>query len=152
MNKEIKASALQFQLKAVGDDIQIEDYGSTFGGEPDSHGDIIAKGAFTDSLKARMPKMLYQHNKSQFAGKWTDAAEDNHGLYLKGRFMNTPLSQQAYTECKEGVLDSMSIGFATLDDDYDPTTRIRTLKTIDLYEVSLVTFPANPNATISEVR
>ncbi len=152
MKQEIKTSALHFELKAVGDEIQIEGFGSTFGGQPDSYGDIIEKGAFADSLKKRMPKMLYQHNSQQIAGKWLDAAEDNHGLYLKGIFIDTPISQQAYAECKAGVIDSMSIGFATLDSDFDPNTGIRTLKTLDLFEVSLVTFAANSNALISAVK
>jgi uncharacterized protein len=87
MTKEIKVSAFQFELKAAGDAFQIECYGSTFGGQPDTYCDVIEKGAFADSLKKRMPKMLSRHNTGQLAGKWTDAVEDNQGLYLTGIFI-----------------------------------------------------------------
>lgn len=140
------------QVKADGTAGTLEGYGSSFGGDPDSYGDVIAKGAFSASLRQRMPKMLYQHDSAMIAGVWDTAEEDNHGLFLKGRFINTPLSQQAREECAAGALDSMSIGFSTNDQDYDPKTGIRTLKDINLYEVSLVTFPANQNALIGAVK
>ena len=85
-------------------------------------------------------------------GTTSSAEEDNHGLFLKGRFITTPLSQQAREECAAGAIDSMSIGFATNDYETDPKTGVRTLQDISLYEVSLVTFPANENATISAVK
>jgi hypothetical protein len=78
---------------------------SPHNGKPDAVGDIIAKGAFADSIAQSMPKMLYQHNSGMIAGVWKQASEDNHGLYLKGNFINTPLSQQAREECKEGALN-----------------------------------------------
>jgi HK97 family phage prohead protease len=140
------------RVKTDADTGQISGYGSTFGGAPDSYGDVIAPGAFKSSLKQRTPKMLYQHDSGMIAGIWDSAEEDNHGLFLKGHFINTTTSQNAYEECKAGAIDSMSIGFSTLDQDYDPNTGIRTLKEIDLYEVSLVTFAANQNALISAVK
>ena len=84
----------EMQVKADGDAGTIEGYGSTFGGDPDAYGDIVAKGAFADSIARTMPKMLYQHGSGKHAGIWKQGAEDNHGLYLKGNFINTLLSQQ----------------------------------------------------------
>ena len=140
------------RVKTDADTGTITGYGSTFGGAPDSYGDVIAPGAFKSSLKLRMPALLYQHDTDRIAGIWDSAEEDNHGLFLKGHFINTTTSQNAYEECKAGAISSMSIGFSTLDQDYDPNTGIRTLKEIDLYEVSLVTFAANTNALISAVK
>ena len=142
----------EMEVKTDGDAGTIQGYGSTFGGDPDSYGDIIAPGAFKASLKQRMPKMLYQHDSGLIAGVWDSAEEDNHGLFLKGHFIPTTVSQNAYQECLAGALDSMSIGYRTNDQQYDPKTGTSTLTDITLYEVSLVTFPANENATISAVK
>jgi uncharacterized protein len=97
-------------MKMDGDNGQLEGYASTFGENPDAVSDIVTKGAFADSIAKATPKMLYQHNSGQIAGVWNEAAEVNHGLYLKGHLINTPPSQQAREEYKEGALDSMSIG------------------------------------------
>ncbi|UEM08073.1 HK97 family phage prohead protease (plasmid) [Skermanella rosea] len=153
MTHEIKTFAFEFETKQ--DDagqMLVEGYGSTFGGDPDAYGDVVAKGAFKESLKTRMPKMLYQHHPHRIAGVWDEAKEDGKGLYLKGHFINTTLGRDAYEEARSGALDSMSIGFSCTSADYDEKKGTRTLKGIELYEVSLVTFPANSNALITGVK
>lgn len=153
MRTEIKTYRFtDMQVKADGDALAIEGYGSTWGGEPDSYGDVVAKGAFKDSLKSRMPKMLYQHRSDKLCGVWEEAKEDGKGLYLNGRFINTTVGRDAYEEAKSGALDSMSIGFRTLADEHSKDGKVRTLTKIDLFEVSLVTFPANGNALITGVK
>ncbi|MGE4043328.1 MAG: HK97 family phage prohead protease [Acetobacteraceae bacterium] len=154
MTKEIKAFRIaEMQVKAADDGSHtISGYGSTFGGEPDSYGDIVSAGAFAASLKERMPKMLYQHRSDQLAGVWTKAYEDTKGLYLEGKFLTTPIGNQAYEECKAGALDSMSIGYSTIQSAWNDDTNIRTLIELKLWEVSLVTFPANENAIITNVK
>jgi HK97 family phage prohead protease len=152
MQHEIKTFAFEFEAKQDGDVMTIEGYGSTFGGDPDSYGDIVAKGAFKDSLKARLPKMLYQHDPRKLCGVWTEAKEDSKGLFLRGSFIDTTLGRDAYVEAKSGALDSMSIGFSCSSADYDEKKGTRTLKQINLFEVSLVTFPANTNALITGVK
>jgi HK97 family phage prohead protease len=83
MKHEIKAFAFEFEAKEDGDAMTLQGYGSTFGGEPDSYGDVIAKGAFGDSLKARTPKMLYQHDPRRICGVWDEAKEDSKGLFCE---------------------------------------------------------------------
>ncbi len=129
----------------------VEGWASTFGNK-DQGADIILPGAFTKSLATRNPKMLWQHNSDELIGVWDAAKETDRGLYVKGRFADTPRGNEAYTLAKMGALDSMSIGYSTLDYEYDPKTGTRTLKELELWEVSLVTFPMNEMATITNVK
>jgi HK97 family phage prohead protease len=139
------------ELKAGEDDRTVEGWASTFGNK-DAGNDVILPGAFTASLTGRTPKMLWQHDTNELIGIWDVAKETDRGLYVKGRFADTPRGNEAYTLAKMGALDSMSIGYSTLDYDYDPKTGTRTLKKVELWEVSLVTFPMNDQATITGVK
>lgn len=139
------------ELKAGDEDRTVEGWASTFGNK-DGGNDIIVSGAFADSLKGRMPKMLWQHDTGELIGVWDTAKETDAGLYVKGRFADTPRGNEAYTLAKMGALDSMSIGYSTLDYDYDPKTGVRTLKKLELWEVSLVTFPMNEQAKVTLVK
>lgn len=153
MKHETKTFAFEdIDVKEDGGALVIVGYGSTFGGEPDSYNDVVSKGAFAGSLAKRKPKMLYQHDARRLCGVWDEVREDGKGLHLKGRFINTTLGRDASEEAKSGALDSMSIGFRTLADETDRKTGIRTLNEVDLFEVSLVTFPANAAAVITDVR
>jgi HK97 family phage prohead protease len=129
----------------------VEGWASTFGNK-DLGGDIILPGAFADSLKDRKPKMLWQHNTDQVIGVWDTATETDQGLYVKGRILDTTLGNDAYKLAQAGAIDSMSIGYSTIDANTDYDTGIRTLKKLELYEVSLVTFPMNEKATITAVK
>ncbi|WP_020471476.1 HK97 family phage prohead protease [Zavarzinella formosa] len=139
------------ELKTDDEARTVEGWASTFGNK-DAGDDIILSGAFTASLAVRKPKMLWQHDTGELIGMWDAATETEKGLYVKGRFADTPRGNEAYTLAKMGALDSMSIGYSTLDYDYDPKTGTRTLKKLDLWEVSLVTFPMNEQATITTVK
>lgn len=129
----------------------VEGWASTFG-NVDSDDDIILPGAFAASVKDRMPKMCWQHDSRQLPGIWTEAYETPQGLYVKGKLLPTTLGNDAYELLKAGAIDRMSIGYSPKDFHYDTTTGIRTLKQIDLWEVSLVTFPANDMARITNVK
>ena len=129
----------------------VEGWASTFGNK-DGGDDIILPGAFAESLTARKPKMLWQHNSDELIGVWDASTETKQGLYVKGRFADTPRGNEAYTLAKMGALDSMSIGYSTIDAVWDHDTGIRTLKKLELWEVSLVTFPMNERATITNVK
>jgi HK97 family phage prohead protease len=129
----------------------VEGWASTFGGI-DSYGDTIVPGAFAESIKIRKPKMLWQHDSRQVIGVWDSATETEHGLYIKGHILDTTLGNDAYKLAKAGAIDSMSIGYAVKESTYDQKTGIRSLKKIDLWEVSLVTFPANEDAAITMVK
>jgi Escherichia/Staphylococcus phage prohead protease len=127
---------------------EFEGHGAIFG-NVDLGGDTILPGAFKSLNSGRMPKMLYQHDQTKIAGLWTAMHEDSRGLYVKGRLINTPIGNQAYVEMKEGALDGLSIGYETVDSE---GRNPRKLKEVNLWEVSLVTFPMNQAATIEAVK
>lgn len=151
-------SAPVLEIKKLKDDGEFEGYGSTFGGEPDSYGDIIAPGAFADSLAAHtaagtMPKMFWQHNRDEPIGKWTEAVEDEKGLFLRGRLnMEVQRAREAHALLKNRDIDGLSIGYRIKEYKVDTETGIWTLEKLDLKEVSVVSIGANENATITSVK
>lgn len=153
--REVRSYALQ--IKATGDDGSVEGYGSVFG-ERDSYDDVIAVGAFVDSLKAHkaagtMPAMLWQHDGAKPIGIWTEMVEDSKGLRIKGQLaLETTLGKEAHALLKMGALNGLSIGFVSKQWAYDRDTDVRTLTEVDLWEVSLVTFPANGKARVTNVK
>lgn len=145
-------SAVQLDVKAVSDSGAFEGYGSVFNNE-DTGGDIIVPGAFKDTLAKRQVKMLWQHDPTMPIGKWTELAEDSNGLLCKGRlFLNVRAGQEAHALMSEGAIDGLSIGYRAKSSQFDKTTGIRRLSAVDLYEVSVVTFPANESARVSMVK
>ena len=153
--REVRNYALQ--IKATGEDGSVEGYGSVFGVR-DSYDDVIAGGAFAGSIKAHksegtMPAMLWQHDASQPIGIWTDMTEDAKGLHIKGKLaLDTVKGKEAHALLKMGALNGLSIGFVSKQWAYDRETDVRTLTEIELWEVSLVTFPANEKARITNVK
>lgn len=150
MNITHKSVKFDFSIKGDGDSRVVEGYGAVFG-NIDSTGDIITQGAFAESLSRRMPKMLYQHWSEKLIGRWDEAHEDSRGLYLKGTLAKTVLADEAYELLKMGALDGMSIGYSANDYEHDDKG-VRTLKKVELWEVSLVTFPANTQARVTGVK
>lgn len=146
-----------FECKAVNDDGTFEGYGSVFG-VVDSYKEVVAAGAFGESLAAlktqgRMPALLWQHRAGEPIGVYTEMREDTVGLHVKGRLaLKTARGAEAHELLKMNALSGLSIGFMTREDSYDKVTGIRTLRKLDLWEVSLVTFPANDAARISSVK
>ena len=145
-------------VKSISDTGEFEGYGSVFGVK-DSYSDIIVPGAFQKSLttwgeKGRLPALLGQHNMSEPIGIYTEMREDETGLYVKGRLLidDDPLAKRAHAHMKAGSLTGMSIGYMLDDYEYDKEKGIWILKAIDLWEVSLVTFPANDEARITDVK
>ena len=146
-----------FEIKAVNADGTVEGYGSVFGVR-DNYDDVIAKGAFVQSLKGHkaagtMPAMLWQHDADKPIGVWTEMVEDEKGLRIKGQLaMETVKGKEAHALLKMGALNGLSIGFMSKEWAYDRETEVRTLTAIDLWEVSLVTFPANEKARVTNVK
>ena len=146
-----------------------EGYGSVFGTE-DSYGDVVAKGAFDASLRRwreerqRLPPMLLQHGgwlggaeDLVPVGVWDEMREDDHGLYVKGRLLalDSDLGKRVHAAMLAGALDGLSIGFQTRDVAYGKEGTdepARTLKAVDLWEVALVTYPANSDARVTQVK
>ncbi|MCP4597788.1 MAG: HK97 family phage prohead protease [Neptuniibacter sp.] len=146
------------KIKSVNDAGEFEGYGSVFGVK-DSYSDIVIKGAFSKSLseweeKERLPALLWQHKISEPIGIYTEMKEDENGLYVKGRLLidDDPLAKRAHAHMKVGSLGGLSIGYVLNDYEYDSEKDAFILKDIDLWEVSLVTFPANDEARISDVK
>lgn len=132
---------------------QISGYGSVFD-SVDEGNDLIVKGAFDKSLASgRHPKMLWQHSQENIIGVWNSVKVDDHGLKLKGTILqDVAKGAEALTLLKAGALDGLSIGYRTKDYAVDAKTRIRSLKEVDLFEISLVTFPMNTEATVTDVK
>jgi HK97 family phage prohead protease len=141
-----------FKIKAVSEDGLFSGYGSVFG-VIDSYKEVVAPGAFAESLSQRTPALLWQHRSGEPIGVYSALREDQTGLYVEGKLaLKTARGAEAYELLKMGAISGLSIGFVTRDDSYDRVTGIRTLKKVDLWEVSLVTFPANDAARVSGVK
>lgn len=132
-------------------------YASVFG-VLDEHGDRVAPGAFTESLKgwqqkSQMPKLLWQHKANEPIGMWNYMKEDDQGLYVEGRLLlDIQRAKEAYALLKASVLDGLSIGYRVVESYRCPETHQRVLTKLELLEVSLVTFAANPHARIRQVK
>lgn len=151
-----------FAIKRLEDDEPVfEGYGSVFGTE-DAYGDVIAPGAFAKSLQAwqargKWPKMLLQHGGMTAEdlvpiGKWEEMHEDTRGLFVRGRLfaLQTDRAKATYAALEAGELDGLSIGYVTRQSRRDGDVRV--LTEIDLWEVSLVTFPASDPARVTDVK
>lgn len=146
-----------FELKALNEDGTFEGYGSVFGVK-DSYDEIVAPGAFAESLNQQkssgtLPAMLWQHRSAEPIGVYTSMVEDHLGLKVSGQLaLATVRGAEAYALLKMKAISGLSIGFNTREDSFDRVTGIRTLKKVDLWEVSLVTFPANESARVQGVK
>jgi len=124
----------------------------------DQQRDIVIKGAFSKSLRAwhlsgKKPKILWQHNAHQPIGLWHTLKQDDYGLYVEGQLaLGVRRANEVYILLKEGVLDSLSIGFRPIEAVEDRLRKARLLLDIDLIEISLVTFGANPRALVHQVK
>ncbi len=124
---------------------RIEGYASLFG-QRDRGGDTVLPGAYAGAL-ARLEaaggrvRMLWQHDATQPIGVWDEVVEDARGLRVKGRLLqDVARAREAAVLIAAGALDGLSIGYRTLRAESDPRGG-RRLVELDLWEVSLVTFP-----------
>lgn len=154
-----------------GDFGYFKGYGSTFGGKPDSYGDIIKYGAFTETILKGGKfglgiKMLKNHNPNDTIGIYPVTSENQKGLKVEGTIqIKTVAGNDTYLLMKMGAINALSIGWEPLREDskgkripieeaieWDDKLNTRTLKLIDLWEISPVTFPANDRAVITDVK
>lgn len=128
-------------------DLAIEGYASLWG-VADLNGDVVAKGAFGASLAAagvRGVRMLHQHEGRSVIGVWDEMVEDDRGLRVRGRIMDWSAEARfAQALSRAGALDGLSIGFRSQRARREG--RLRVLVEVELWEVSLVTFPMLPGA------
>lgn len=138
------------EVKAAADGgWEVAGYASTWGGEPDSYNDVVAKGAFLESILKRSVKLFYQHLEP--IGKALELTEDDRGLFGRFSILDTTTGTDAHKLAKAGVIDQLSIGYRTLDAEYREDG-VRVIKKADLFEVSLVPIPANQSAVITSVK
>jgi uncharacterized protein len=153
-NKET-GGCLELDIKAITEDGTFTGYASLFG-VTDLGGDSVQPGAFTKSLKAKPAskvKMLRGHDTSEPIGVWTSIVEDARGLKATGQLiLDTVKGRETYALLKAGALDGLSIGYRTKKETFDRTKNVRMLNELELHEISIVTFPMLPTATISRVK
>ena len=150
----ISYKSAQFEMKREPDqDGFFEGYASVFG-VVDQGMDVVERGAFTKSLgSGRKVKMLWQHDQAQPIGVWDEIREDERGLFVKGRVLKeVQKGREAQALLKAGAMDSMSIGYKTIEAMDEADGRVRKLLEIDLFEISLVTFPMLPDAIVTDIK
>ena len=140
---------------SLASDGTVEGYASLFG-EVDQARDMVMPGAFTQTLKQRGLRkipMLFQHDPSEPVGVWLDLHEDFRGLWARGRLIpDVARARELLTLVQEGAIDGLSIGYRTVRGQIDPRTRIRKLYQVDLWEISIVTFPLLAGARVRAVK
>jgi HK97 family phage prohead protease len=142
--------SLQFKADDVDQKERIfKGYASTY--DLDSGGDIIVKGAFAKSLEANKVKVLWQHKTDVPIGRPLLMREDEKGLYVEAKISQTTAGNDAMTLLMDGVIDSMSIGYITKESEFR-NDGVRLLKEVDLFEFSLVSYPMNDKAVITQVK
>ena len=145
------------EVKAIAQDGTFTGYASVFG-LLDSQNEIVERGAFTRTLakwraKNFSPAMLWMHDPTQPIGLWIAMAEDESGLVVQGRLaLGTQKGAEAYELLKMKALTGLSIGYRVITSRIDSKRKARVLTDVDLFEVSLVTFPANDAARVNGVK
>ncbi|MHA3914579.1 HK97 family phage prohead protease [Halovulum sp. GXIMD14793] len=151
----LSAPALETKYCQLGGDIALKDctiegYASLFGAE-DQGGDIVERGAYAGSLNRKAAqgiKMLWQHDPTRPIGVWDVIREDKKGLYVRGRLLSeVQAGREALALLEAGAIDGLSIGYRTLQAAKSASGG-RKLLEVDLWEVSVVTFPMLPEARV----
>ncbi len=140
-------------ISALGRD-EFEGYASLFN-VADGAGDVVVPGAYARSLKRRPPprvRLLYQHFAHEPIGVWEEIREDARGLYVRGRLTEEVMRAREVGELiRAGALDGLSIGFRAVRARRDARTHLRTLLEIELWEISVVTFPLLPGSEVTAI-
>lgn len=160
MRSERPASAgerkfVGLRLDEVEPDGVFSGYASLFG-HVDLGKDVVEKGAFAASLKARGTagiRMLFQHDPAEPIGHWTEIREDARGLFVRGRLnRDVARAREVLSLMRGGALDGLSIGFRPVRTRKDKASGVRRILEADLWEISVVTFPMLPDARIDMVK
>ncbi|MEM6940553.1 MAG: HK97 family phage prohead protease [Pseudomonadota bacterium] len=140
-------------VRAVEGGTEISGYASLFGAV-DQGGDVVEPGAYGVSLAAvaaagRSIKMLWQHDPAQPIGVWDEIHEDEKGLFVRGRILaSVEKGREAVALIQAGAIDGLSIGYRTVKATKNNKGQ-RLLSELELWEVSLVTFPMLPSARVA---
>lgn len=154
----MKHKDFDFQVKSVDESGEFSGYLSVFNAV-DSYREAVMPGAFEDSInkwkaKGRNVPILWQHRSAQPIGPFTSLKEDDHGLHVEGRLLvkDVQQSREAHALMKANVISGMSIGYDPIGEELDKDNGVVKLTKIDLWEGSIVTFPANDDARIESVK
>lgn len=150
---ETKNVAAQLEIKADKQGL-VTAYASVFG-NVDSYGDIVQKGAFTKTLLESKSKIkaLRDHDFYRIAGKPVEVEQDNTGLLTVTKMMPTDIGRETLILIEENAIEELSIGYQTVQADYDDRTGGRNLRELKLFEYSFLGFPAaNPLALVQSVK
>ena len=155
----LKVRDLDLSIKAKPDSKgRFSGYASVWG-IPDVYRETVAPGAFTESLAATKAKgrtlpILWQHRTAEPIGQWDELREDDRGLYGEGTLWTdeAPYARLAQRGMTAGCVTGLSIGYFIQDDSFDEVKRLRTLKRVDLREVSVVTDPALEDARVDTIK
>jgi len=139
------------EIRTAGDRLQVAGYASVFE-EKNSYGEVVRYGAFAESLSSgRQVRFLFNHDPAAVIGRILEIQEDEKGLFFVAEFLSeVEQARNVYQMLKNKAIDGVSIGFIATDDDYQ--NGVRFVKKAELWEISIVTFPACHSARINEVR
>jgi HK97 family phage prohead protease len=142
------------EIKSINADGAFAGYASVFD-VVDSQRDVVRPGAFRASLKTRTQpvRLLWQHQWEQPIGVIDALFEDKNGLYMKAHLLlDVAQAREAYALMKAGVVKGLSIGYTVKQAKRDPDTGVRQLLAVEVWEISLVTLPANEAAQVTVVK
>lgn len=143
------------ELKALDEYGRFAGYASLFG-NVDNQQDVMQRGAFAEILQQKLPseiKLLWQHQMHEPIGQIEELFEDERGLYMEGRLLlSVQRGREAYDLMKIGALKGLSIGYRPVKYDIDAQSGVRLLQQVELFEISVVTFPANVQAGVTVVK
>ena len=154
-NTEPTVASVFAPRTTIEPDGTVEGYASLFG-EIDQARDMVMPGAFAQTLKQRGLRkipMLFQHDPAEPVGVWLEITEDFRGLRARGRLIPDVMrAKELLALLKAGAVDGLSIGYRTVRGQIDPKSRVRRLYQVDLWEISIVTFPLLNGARVSAVK
>lgn len=138
----------------------ISGYFSTYDREPDSYGDIVAPGAFADTIKAREESghpfpLCWNHDLNQIIGKVDSIEDTEKGPLFTASFFDTTLAQEKREIVKSGVVWQFSFAYDIQEAEeveLEDGRKANELRKLDLFEVSIVPIPANQNAVMTDVK
>lgn len=142
-------------LHTIDADGVFDGYASLFG-VADLGKDVVMPGAFAESLRkrdARAVRLLWQHDPAMPIGRWLSIAEDRRGLRVRGKLnLAVERARDIHALMREGAVDGLSIGFRVERARAERPTGLRRLEKLDLWEISVVTFPMLPGARVESVK
>lgn len=151
--RERASRTVALQLKSLDGEGRFAGYASVFS-VVDSQQDIMLRGAFRSTIRSKREiPLLWQHRQDEPIGVITALKEDANGLYVEGRLLlSVARAVEAYALLKARALKGLSIGYSPRRSTLDKASGVRRLEEVDLWEVSLVTFPANQHAEVTVVK